>query len=107
MRRAGSLAGACLVLVLLASCGESQRFTDREVNEAVKVEDGSVGGDPFCEVGDVLNDAEEIEAARAGEAALLTSRQGNVGIEVVPPFPDDCERAVRKALSRLDPPERD
>lgn len=105
--RVGLAFSICAALAL-AGCGESEKFSDKRIEEAVQVEDGTVGGDPFCAVGEVLNDAEEIEIADTGkDAAILTSKQGNVGIEVVPPFPPDCEQAVRKGLDKLDPEEKD
>ena len=92
------------VLALGAGCGEEERFSDGKISDAVGIEDDTVGGDPFCVVGDLLNDNAEIEQAAEERGGLvLTSAQGNVGLVVEPPFPEDCERKVRSALNKLDP----
>ena len=105
MKRAGLVAGIAGALAL-AGCGEEERFSESKVLEAAKVQDGAVGGDPFCEVDEVLNSADAIENAGGAKAGnIITSKQGNVGIVVVPPFPSDCEDEVREGLNRLDPPE--
>jgi hypothetical protein len=95
-------------VVALVGCGGSETFSDDKVADAAKVEDGFVGGDPFCEVGNVLNDADEID--QAGEkkgGVIITSNEGNVGVVVVPPFPDDCASKVRQGLNKLDPKQKD
>jgi hypothetical protein len=101
-RRVGLLVALGATLAVLAGCAGEEGFSDAKVNDAAKVEDGFVAGDPFCEVSKVLNDAGEIDEAGA-DAAIITSAEGNVGVEVVPPFPPDCEKKVRKGLDRLDP----
>ena len=105
MRRAGLVAAIAGALAL-AGCGDEERFSENKVLEAAKVEDGAVEGDPFCEVDEALNSADAIEKAGEGNAAnIITSKQGNVGVVVVPPFPSDCEETVLKGLNELDPPE--
>lgn len=102
-RRAGILAGLSVALAL-AGCGESEKFSDKKISDAAKIQDGAVGGDPFCVVDDLLNDADEISEADAKkDLVILTSTQGNIGIVVVPPFPGDCEETVRQGLNKLDP----
>ena len=102
-RGLGLLAAGCLAPGLLMGCG-GDGFSDGEIERAAKIEGSAVGGDPFCKVDQVLNDVDEIAAAgdRRG-AAIITSANGNVGVSVVPPFPDDCERTVKKGLDKLDP----
>jgi hypothetical protein len=107
MWRAGWLAAAVGTLAL-AGCGDEERFSEGKIEEAAKVEDGAVNGDPFCEVAEVLKSADAIDEADAKKSgAIITSKQGNVGVVVVPPFPEDCEEIVRKGLNKLDPQERD
>ena len=113
MNRAGWLAGLASALLLLG-CGGNERFSEGKVLSAAKVEEGeggelgAVGGDPFCGVDDVLNSAEAIEGAGGEESGdIITSREGNVGVVVVPPFPDDCAETVQKGLNKLDPPEKE
>jgi hypothetical protein len=103
-RRVGLLLALGATLAVLAGCAGEEGFSDAKVNDAAKVKDGLVAGDPFCEVAKVLNDAAEIDEAGARkDAAIITSAEGNVGVEVVPPFPPDCEQTVRKGLDKLDP----
>lgn len=105
MRRAALLAGICGSFAL-GGCGDEERFSENKVLAATKVEDGAVGGDPFCEVDEVLKDADAIEKAGGAKAGnIVTSKQGNVGVVVVPPFPSDCEETVRQGLNKLDPQE--
>ncbi len=106
MKRAGLVAGMAAALVL-ASCGEEEKFSEKKVFAATKVEGGQVGGDPFCAVDSVLPSADAITKERDAKsaAAIITSKSGNVGVVVKPPFPDDCEETVLKGLNELDPVE--
>ncbi len=109
MKRAGLLAGI-LGLFALAGCGGEERFSESKILEAAKVKEGDGGelgaveGDPFCGVDETLNSATAIEEAPKRDP-VITSKQGNVGVVVVPPFPDDCEETVRNGLNKLDPQE--
>ena len=108
MRTAGSVIMACSLV--LAGCGaEEERFSEKKVFAATKVENGEVGGDPFCAVDSVLSNADAIEEERAakGAEAIITSKNGNVGVVVTPPFPDDCEKTVLDGLNELDPQEKE
>jgi hypothetical protein len=106
-RRAGlwvALGAGLAVLGVFAGCGDEEKFSDGKISDAAKIEDDFVGGDPFCEVVAILNDSAEIDSASdRKQAAIITSSQGNVGVEVVLPFPRDCEETVRKGLNKLDP----
>ncbi|MGI9020263.1 MAG: hypothetical protein ACR2G3_06095 [Solirubrobacterales bacterium] len=107
MRNAGWLAGIAGALALAGCGGEGERFSEGKIEDAAKVEDGTVGGDPFCEVSEVLKSADAISKAESESAGdIITSKVGNVGVVVVPPFPDDCEEIVHKGLNQLDPPEK-
>jgi hypothetical protein len=107
-RRVGLLVALGAVLAVSAGCGESESFSDGKIEDAAGIEDEFVDGDPFCAVRDLLNDADEIEQAdRRKDAAIITSAQGNVGVEVVLPFPPDCEEKVRKGLNKLDPKKKE
>ena len=104
MRTAGMAIVATCSLVL-ASCGaEEERFSEKKVFEATKVEGGEVEGDPFCVVDSVLSNADAIAKERKKDpAGIITSKNGNVGVVVEPPFPDDCEKTVLDGLNKLDP----
>jgi hypothetical protein len=104
MKRGALVAGAAALLALAACGEESGSFSEKEVFEAAKVEDGEVEGDPFCVVDSVLASAEAIaEERKESRTAIITSKNGNVGVVVEPPFPEDCEKTVLSGLNELDP----
>jgi hypothetical protein len=98
---------AIAATLLLAGCGDSEKFSDAKIADAIGAEDDAVGGDPFCVIADYLNDSDQIDKADKKGGAVITSAQGNVGVVVEPPFPSDCEQKVRKGLSKLDPKKQD
>lgn len=111
--------GAIVVSLSLAAgtlaCGEEsepQSFTDAEITKALSLDEVqgtlAVDGDIFCEVRPaLLNDSDEVsKALDRDDGLVLTSIQGNVGIQVVPPFAKDCEAQVRRELKTLDPTRR-
>jgi hypothetical protein len=101
------LLAVVIVAAAVGGCGEDEeRFSDKQIVDALGLEeiDGTyaIDGDPFCEVSEqLLNDASEVDEAGDTEQLVLTSAEGNVGIEAVAPFA--CEREARRALSKLDP----
>ncbi len=102
--RGGTLIVLSALLVGFSGCGEEgERFADAKITDAAKVQNSKVKGDPFCAVDQILNDADEIRKAKRQDAVIITSKGGNVGVAVVPPFPNDCEAIVVKGLSKLDP----
>lgn len=103
--RYGALLAGIVASVALGACGEEERFSEKKVFEAAKVEGGQVKGDPFCAVDSVLSNADALAKERNGQSAIITSKNGNVGVVVEPPFPDDCEKTVRRGLNDLDPVE--
>src|SRR5919106_2957288 len=103
MRCASTLAVALVASLMLTACGESERFSDGKIADAIGAEDDLVGGDPFCVVADYFNDRDEIEDVKGRNAPVITSARGEVGIKVKPPFPSDCEEKVRRGLNKLDP----
>ena len=112
MRRAGVTAIAVLLAGLgIAACGSSERptYSDKEIVEKLDLKDSesgyAIGGDPFCEVEKkLLNDSEAVEAVdKQDEGLVVASREGNVGVQGVPPFANDCREVAQKKLDRLDP----
>jgi hypothetical protein len=95
---------------LVTGCGGEDSVPDDEIVDAVKLEEGSngavytVGGDPFCEVNELLNDSDEVETARDRDKLdlVITDSEQRVGIEGVPPFDPECAREARRALNRLE-----
>jgi hypothetical protein len=111
--RVGALAAAPLVVAALglAACGEEEEeFPNGRIVDALSLEEVDSGyaidGDPFCEVtSKLLNNSEEVDQALDEDelGLIIASRQGNVGIEAVPPFAPDCKEKAKKQLNRLDP----
>lgn len=106
-----------LCAVGLIACGDDgPRYSDGKIIDKLNLEpseDGSgyeMRDDRFCELSkQLLNDADEIGTAKE-EATLdliVTSREGNVGIEGLAPFASPCPDVARKKLSRLDPQDKD
>ncbi|MGH3991367.1 MAG: hypothetical protein ACRDSN_02765 [Pseudonocardiaceae bacterium] len=95
---------------LATGCGGGDSVPDDEIVEAVRLQEGSngaaytVGGDPFCEVNELLNDSDEVEAARDRDKLdlVITDSEQRVGIEGVPPFDPECARRARRALERIE-----
>lgn len=105
-----AIALAISILAFTAcSDAEGPSHNDKKIIEKLNLKESENGfaidGDVFCEVSDkLLNDAAEIEDLSNGERGLaVTSRAGNVGVEGVPPFANDCREVARKKLSKLDP----
>ena len=60
----------------LSCCGEEEKFSEKKVFAATKVEDGQVEGDPFCAVDSVLPNADAITKERKKD------RRGDHHLEV-------------------------
>ncbi len=96
----------------VAGCGADEtRYSDDEIIDKLNLEQAGAGftidGDPFCEVEKkLLNTSDEVQSAADKDdlGLVVASREGNVGVQGVPPgFPPDCGDAAKKKLSRLDP----
>lgn len=115
MGRGGAGVAASLAAIALtaglgwAGCGDGESFSDAKIQDALGLEPAgkayTVGGDPFCEVSELLNDGDEL--ADAPTDRVLASPDRNVGIVVGRTFAPDCERDVREDLDRLDPKEKE
>ena len=105
MRGVQAAAAVLLASLALASCGEDDEgFSDNKIAGAIGVEDDdTIRGDPFCVVTDYLNDPDEVDKADKRDKPAISSAVGAVGVVVETPFPDDCERDVRRDLNKLDP----
>ena len=96
--------------LLFAACGGDEQVPDSEIVEAANLEEGSnggaytVGGDPFCEVDELLNDPDEVEAAGEGDdlGLVITDSEQTVGISGVPPFDPQCARRAKRGLNSLE-----
>ena len=105
------LAIATMALALgAAGCGDDERFNDGKIVDALGLEEAdsgyAIGGDPFCSVeSELLNDADEVDSAvDADEVGLvISSAEGNVGVQGVPPFAPDCKQEAKQSLNKLDP----
>lgn len=112
MNRRGAAAIAVAILTLsIAACGEEDgpSYSDNKIVEKLNLKESEAGfaidGDPFCEVDkELYNDSDEInDVAKKDRGLIVTSRAGNVAVEGVPPFADDCRDVAQKKLTRLDP----
>ena len=95
--------------LVLGGCGGEEQVSDSEIIEAANLEEGSdgaaytVGGDPFCEVGELLNDTDEVEAASEGGSDLvIADSEQRAGILGVPPFDPQCAKRARRGLDSLE-----
>ena len=95
--------------LLLAACGGGEQVSDSEIVDAAGLEEGSngaaytVGGDPFCEVDELLNDSDEVEAASDSKSALVIANSAqDAGITGVPPFDPECAKRARQGLDSLE-----
>lgn len=103
MRRRVALSITLAAALVAAGCGESEKFSDGKISDAIALTDDAVGGDPFCIVKDFLNDAGEVDRADRKDGPAISSAQGDVGVIVEQPFPADCEQEVRAGLNKLNP----
>ncbi len=101
-------------MLAIGGCGggEETRFNDAKIVERLNLKESADGkayeidGDPFCEVDrKLLNDATEVEEAadRDEFGLVIASREGNAGVEGLPPFNPECGEVAEKKLNRLDP----
>jgi hypothetical protein len=104
---------AAIVALAVAGCnGSSEGISSGEVVKALHLQrsgDGyAMNGDEFCQVSELLTSSDDVStAAQSGKKGLLiASRQGSVGIKVVPPFAPDCRDQALKALNGLDRPSK-
>jgi hypothetical protein len=95
--------------LLLGGCGGDEQVSDSDIIEAADLEEGSngaaytVGGDPFCEVDELLNDSDEVEAASEGGSDLvIADSEQRAGIVGVPPFDPECAKRARRGLNSLE-----
>ena len=98
--------GAALALAA-GGCGSGNSTTDSEIVRALNLESASagyeLGGDPFCAVGELLNDGDEVDGASADPAQefLIASPDGEIGVLAQKPFAPDCARRAKDDLRRL------
>jgi hypothetical protein len=101
-----ALLGVALALAA-GGCGSGSSTPDSEITEALDLEAAGggyeLGGDPFCVVGELLNDGDEVDGAGAdpAEEFLIASPDGEVGVLAQKPFAPDCARRAKADLTRL------
>jgi hypothetical protein len=88
-------------------CGPGSSISDSEIVRALDLKRTDhayrIGGDPFCTVGELLNDSDEVDGASGdgGQSFLIASPDGEVGVLARKPFAPDCARRARDDLKRL------
>src|SRR5438874_2010344 len=92
-----------LAVVGAAGCGAGQSTSDSKIVGALHLKQGShayqIGGDPFCTVDRLLNDAAEVK--QASRDFLIASPNAEIGVLARRPFAPDCARQAKHALSKL------
>jgi hypothetical protein len=90
-----------------AGCGSGSSTPDSEIVRALDLKRAgqsyAIGGDPFCVVDELLNDADEVDGAGGdgGQTFSIASPDGEVGVIARKPFAPDCTRRARDDLRRL------
>jgi hypothetical protein len=98
---------AAAMALAAGACGSGSSIPDSEIVRALNLERGGqgyeVGGDPFCVVGELLNDGDEVDGAsgEGGQSFLIASPGGEVGVLAQKPFAPDCARQAKDDLKRL------
>ncbi len=88
-------------------CGSGSSTPDSEIVKALNLEQAGqryeIGGDPFCTVDELLNDADEVDQASddQGPDFLIASPDGEIGVLARRPFAPDCTRGAKDDLKRL------
>ena len=88
-------------------CGPGQAIPDSKIVSALDLKHGrhayQIGGDPFCTVDQLLNDADEVKQAsdKPGHDFLIASPNGEIGVLARRPFAPDCARRAKHELKRL------
>jgi hypothetical protein len=94
-------------IALGAGCGSGSSTPDSEIVRALDLKQAGeryeIGGDPFCTVGELLNDSDEVDGATGdgGQSFLIASPDGEIGVLALKPFAPDCTRRARDDLKRL------
>jgi hypothetical protein len=106
-RVAATLAGLAVAVVGAGGCGGAG-IPDLRIVNALNLEQTGrgyeMGGDPFCTIAQLLNDADEVSQADAHPGAagfVIAGRGGEVGVLARRPFAPDCSRRAERALTRL------
>ena len=81
---------------------------DSKIVSALGLKQGNhayqIGGDPFCTVDQLLNDADEVQQAGDKPGSrdfLIASPNAEIGVLARRPFAPDCARHAKDALKRL------
>jgi len=103
-----ALLSLTLVLGGAAGCGTGGSTPDSNIVSALGLKQGNhayqIGGDPFCTVDQLLNDADEVQKAADKPGSrdfLIASPNGEIGVLARRPFAPDCARHAEAALKRL------
>jgi hypothetical protein len=97
---------AALALAV-GGCGSGSPIADSEIVKALNLKQVGqryeIGGDPFCTIDELLNDADEVDQASddQGRDFLIASPDGEIGVLARRPFAPDCTRGAKDDLRRL------
>ena len=97
-----------LAVVGAAGCGAGQSTSDSKIVGALHLKQANhayqIGGDPFCTVDRLLNDADEVKQASDKPGSrdfLIASPNAEIGVLARRPFAPDCARQAKDALRKL------
>jgi hypothetical protein len=103
-----ALSALALAVGGAVGCGPGQTSSDSKIVSALDLKQAThayqIGGDPFCTVDQLLNDADEVQQAsdKPGRRDfLIASPNGEIGVLARRPFAPDCARQAKDALRRL------
>ena len=107
-RRAIFAVVVTVAIAVAAGCGAGQTTSDSKIVSALHLKQGNhayqIGGDPFCTVDRLLNDADEVKQAGDKPGSrdfLIASPNAEIGVLARRPFAPDCARQAKDALRKL------
>jgi hypothetical protein len=107
-RAVAAVLASAVALFGAAGCGAGGSTPDSKIVSALHLKQGNhayqIGGDPFCTVDKLLNDADEVQQAGDKPGSrdfLIASPNAEIGVLARRPFAPDCARRAKDALKRL------
>ena len=107
-RAVAAVLASVVALFAAAGCSTGGSTPDSKIVSALGLKQGNhayqIGGDPFCTVDQLLNDADEVKQAAdklGSRDFLIASPNAEIGVLARRPFAPDCERHAKDALKRL------
>jgi hypothetical protein len=100
---------AAVVGLAIAGCGSSSQVSDSKLISELKLKQTArgyeMGGDPFCTIEQLLNDADEVSSADDQKSAshfVIAGPDAEVGVLAQRPFAPDCTSKAQRKLKKLE-----